>query len=163
MTSYSKEVTTPKTAKVKFVKPSTSSTPIMVPKSLQVRETTRPPVPIKGRKTLPSKAQSQSDITSTGVESQAYSGLITRSRAKALSYALVTVQSSVTTFNQGNDQLEEQDEVTSPVFYDLRALFQEEEPSVVISQTQTIEDDQTANMPVLVTSTPSLEEQMQEL
>ena len=75
----------------------------------------------------------------------------------------MTVQSSITTFGQRKDQLEEQDDVTSPVFYDLRALFQEEEPSVVISQSQTIEDDQAANMPVFVTSTPSLKEQMQEL
>ena len=34
MTSYSEEVTTPKAAKVKFVKPSTSSTPVMVPRTL---------------------------------------------------------------------------------------------------------------------------------
>jgi len=37
MTSYSDEVTTPKTAKVKFVKPSTSSTPIMVPELYKSR------------------------------------------------------------------------------------------------------------------------------
>jgi len=74
----------------------------------------------------------------------------------------VTLQSSITTFGQGKDQLEEQDEVTSPIFYDLRTLFQEEESSGVLSESQMIEDDQ-ANMPVLVTSTPSLEEQMQEL
>jgi len=54
MTSYSEEVTTPKTAKVKFVKPSTSSTPVMVPRTLQVKEATPPPVPIKaGRYCLP--------------------------------------------------------------------------------------------------------------
>jgi len=75
----------------------------------------------------------------------------------------VTFQSSVTTFGQGKDQLEEQDEVTSPIFYDLRTLFQEEESLVVVSQSQMIEDDQAANIPVLVTSTPSLKEQMQEL
>jgi len=34
MTSYSEEVTTPKAAKVKFVKISTSSTPVMVPRTL---------------------------------------------------------------------------------------------------------------------------------
>ena len=44
MTSYSEEVTTPKATKVKFVKPSTSSTPVMVPRTLQVKETTPPPV-----------------------------------------------------------------------------------------------------------------------
>jgi len=75
----------------------------------------------------------------------------------------VTLQSSVTTFGQRKDQLKEQEEVTSPVFYDLGTLFQEEESSVAVSQSQMIEDDQAANMPVLVTSTPSLEEQMQEL
>ena len=141
MTSYSEEVTTPKAAKVKFVEPSTSSIPIMVPRALQVKETTPPPVPIRSTKILSSKAQSQSDLTSNGAKSQAYSGSITRSRAKALTYAEVTLQSSVTTFGQGKDQLEEQDEVTSPIFYDLRSLFQEEESSVVVSQSQMIEDD----------------------
>jgi len=61
MTSYSEEVTMPKTAKVKFVKPSTSSTPVMVPRTLQVKKATPPPVPIKSRKILSSRAQSQSD------------------------------------------------------------------------------------------------------
>ena len=86
MTSCSEEVTTPKIAKVKFVKPSTSSTPIMVFRTLQVREATRPPVPIKDSKILPSRSQSQSDLTLNEVESQAYSGLITRLRAKELTY-----------------------------------------------------------------------------
>jgi len=86
LTSYSEEVLTPKTAKVKFVKPSTSSTPIMVFRTLQVREATRPPVPIKDSKILPSRSQSQSDLTLNEVESQAYSGLITRLRAKELTY-----------------------------------------------------------------------------
>jgi len=58
MTSYSEEVIAPKTAKVKFVKPSTSSTSIMVPRTLQVKEATSHPVPIKSRKILSSKAQS---------------------------------------------------------------------------------------------------------
>ena len=58
------------------------------------------------------------------------------------------------------DQLEEQDEVTSPVSYDLITLFQEEKSSIVLSQNQTIEDDQAVNMPVFITSTPILEEQM---
>ena len=135
----------------------------MVPRTLRVKEVTPPPMPIRSRKILSSKAQSQSDLTSNGAKSQAYSGPITRSRAKALTYAEVTLQSSVTTFGQGKDQLEEQDEVTSPIFYDLRTLFQEEESLVVVSQSQMIEDDQAANIPVLVTSTPSLKEQMQEL
>ena len=105
----------------------------MVPRTLQVKETTPPPVPIRSRKILSSKAQSQSDLTSNGAKSQAYSGPITRSRAKTLTYAEVTLQSSVTTFGQGKDHLEEQDEVTSPIFHDLRTLFQEEESSVVVS------------------------------
>jgi len=103
MTSYSDEVTTPKAAKVKFVKPLTSSTPVMVPRTLQVKETTPPPVPIRSRKILSSKAQSQSDLTSDEAKSQAYSGPITRPRAKLLTYAKVTLQSSVTTFGQGNN------------------------------------------------------------
>jgi len=78
MTSYSEEVTTPKTAKVKFVKPSTSSSPVMVLRTLQVKEATHPPVPTKSRKILPSRAQSQSNLTSNGAESQVYSGPITR-------------------------------------------------------------------------------------
>ena len=51
----------------------------------------------------------------------------------------------------------------SPVFYGLRTLFQEEESPTVIPQDQIIEDDQAENMPFLVTNTPSLEEQIQEL
>jgi len=73
---------------------------------------------------LPSRSQSQSDLTSNGAESQVYSGPITRSKAKTLTYA--EVQSSVTTFDRGQNQSEEQYEVTSPAFYDLRTLFQEE-------------------------------------
>ena len=148
MTSYSEEEITPKTSKVKFIKPSTSSTRTMVPRPLQVREVTPPSVPTKRRRILRFSSQSQSDVTSCGVESQAYSGSIARSRAKVLAYAEVTLQSSDTTFYQGKDQLEEQDEVTSPTFYDLGTLFQEEESSVVISQSQIIEDDQVVNMSV---------------
>jgi len=96
MTSYSEEVTTPKITKVKFVKPSTSSTPIMVPKTLQVKEASPPPVPIKSRKILPSRAQIQSDLTSNGAELKAYSGPITRSRAKALTYAYLRSRERLT-------------------------------------------------------------------
>ena len=163
MTSYSEEVTTPKTVKVKFIKPSTLSTPIMVPRTLQAKKATHPLVPIKDRKILPSKSQRKSDLTSKGRESQAYNGSITRSRAKALTYTEETLQSLVTTFDHKKNQLEEQDEIASPMFYDLKPLFQEEELSVVIPQGQMIEDDQAENMPVLVNSTPIIEEQMQEL
>jgi len=100
MTSYSEEVTAPKTRKVKFVRPSTSSIPTVVPRTLQVREATSTPVPSKGRRILPSRSQSQSDSTSNGAESQVYSRPITRSRAKILTYVEVTLQSSVTTFDQ---------------------------------------------------------------
>jgi len=141
MTSCLEDVTTPIIAKVKFIKPSTTSIPPMVLRTLQIRESTPSPVPIKGKKILHSRTQSQSDLTSNGVELQVYSDSITRLRAKALTYDEVTVQSLVTTFAQGKDQLEEQDEVTRHVFYDLKALFQEEEPLVVISQSQMIEDD----------------------
>ena len=75
----------------------------------------------------------------------------------------MTLQSSVITFHLGNDQLEEQDKVISPTFYDLRTLFQEEESLIAIPQEQIIEEDQVENMSVLVTSTPSLEKQMQEV
>jgi len=88
-------------------------------------------------------------LTSEGIESQVYSGLITKSRAKVLTHAEVTLQSSVSTFNQGKDQLKEYDKVTSPAFYDLRTLFQEEELSTVIPQEQIIGDDRADNMPGL--------------
>ena len=69
----------------------------------------------------------------------------------------MALQSSTTTFQQGKNQLKGQEEVTRPAF------SQEEASSNVILQEQISEDDQAENMPVLVTSTPSLEEQMQEL
>jgi len=72
------------------------------------------------------------------------------------------LQSLVTTFNQGQDQSEEQDKVTSPTFYDLRRLFQEEESPAVILQVRVTNDDQAENMSILVTSTPSLEKNCNE-
>jgi len=69
MTSYLEEVTTPKTSKVEFVKPSASSTPTIVSRTLQIREATPPPVLGKGWSILPSRSQSQSDLTSEGVRS----------------------------------------------------------------------------------------------
>ena len=74
MASYSEEETVPKTPKLKFIKPSTSSTPTMVPRPLQVNGATLPRVPTKDRRVLPPKSQSQNDLTSEGVESQVYSG-----------------------------------------------------------------------------------------
>jgi len=163
MTPYSEEVTAPKTPKVKFIRPSASSTPTMVPRTLQVREATSTPVSTKGRRILSSRSHSQSDSTSNRVNSQVHSGSITRSRANTLTYAEVTLQSSITTFDQGQDQSEKQDEVTSPAFYDLRTHFQEDESPAVILQVRVTNDDQAESMLVLVTNTPSLEEQMQEL
>ena len=43
-------------------------------------------------------------------------GALQRTRAKALSYAEVALQSSTTTFQQGKNQLKGQDEVTRPAF-----------------------------------------------
>jgi len=83
---------------------------------------------------LPLKSLIQSDLTSKRIESQVYSGLITRSRAEALTYVELTLQSFVTTLSQGRDQPEEQDEVTTPAFYDLRTLLCEEELSAFIPQ-----------------------------
>jgi len=160
VTSYSEGITAPKTLKVKFVKPSASSIPTVVPETLQVRETTSAPVPLKGKRILPFRSQSQSDSTSNGAESQVYSGPITRLRAKTLTYTELTLQSSATTFDQGQDQSEEQDEVTSPTFFDIRTFFQEEESPAVIPQVQVSNDDQAENVLVLMTSTPSLDEQM---
>jgi len=134
MTSYSEEVPTPKTPRVEFVKPSTSSTSTRVPGTLQVRDVALPLAPTKGRRILHFKSQSLSDVTSRGVGSQVYSGPITRSRAKALKYTEVTSHLSITTLDQDKDQFEEQDKVTSLALYDIRTLFQEEEPLVVIPQ-----------------------------
>jgi len=91
MTPYSDVEIIPKTAKVEFVKPSTSSTSTMVPRLLQVTTTTPPQSPTKGRRILPPRPQKQSDLTFEGIKSQAYNGSITRSRAKALSYAEVAL------------------------------------------------------------------------
>jgi len=49
--------------------------------------------------------QSQSDLTSNGVKSQAYDDPITRSKPKALTYVEVTLQSSFTTLDQDKDIL----------------------------------------------------------
>jgi len=86
-------------------------------------EATLPRGLTKGRRILPPRSQSQSDLTLEGVESQVYNGPIIRSRDKTLTYAEMILKSSVTTFDQGNYQIEEQDEVTSHAFYDLRTLF----------------------------------------
>jgi len=71
----------------------------------------------------------------------------------------VTLQSSFTNLSQGRDQIEEQDEIISPTFYDLRTLFHKEQLSTFIPQGQISQDDQADNIPV----TPSLGDQMQEL
>jgi len=89
MASYSEEETVPKTPKLKFIKPSTSSTPTMVPRPLQIDKATLHRVLTKDRRVLPPKSWSQSDLTSKRGGSQVYSGSITRSRAKALTYAEV--------------------------------------------------------------------------
>ena len=75
----------------------------------------------------------------------------------------MALQSSVTTPIQGRDQPEEQQEVASPAFYDLGTVFYELELSAFIPQGQISQEHQVDNMSALVTSTPSLEEQMQEL
>jgi len=135
----------------------------MVPRALQVREATLPPVLPKDRRISPCRSQSQGDLTSEGVGSQACSRSITRSRAKALTYVEVTLQSSITTLNQGREQPEEQHKFVRSVFYDLETLFHEEELSAFVPQGQISQDDQADNMLVLATSSPSLEEPMQEL
>jgi len=56
MTSYAEEVITPKIPKVKFIRPLVSSTPTVVPGTLQVREATSMPVPLKGKRILPSRS-----------------------------------------------------------------------------------------------------------
>jgi len=107
MISYSEQVIAPKISKAKFVKHSAPSTPTIVPRSLQVRKVTPPPVLAKCRRILPSRSQSKSDLTSKGVGSQVYSGSTTRSRAKRLTYAEVTLQSSATILSQGKNQSKE--------------------------------------------------------
>ena len=73
------------------------------------------------------------------------------------------MQSFVTTPIQGRVQPEEQQEVASLAFYDLGTLFYELELSAFIPQGQISQEHQVENMSALVTSTPSLEEQMLEL
>ena len=73
------------------------------------------------------------------------------------------MQSSVTTPIQGRVQPEEQQEVASPAFYDLGTVFYELELSAFIPPGQISQEHQVENMSALVTSAPSLEEQMQEL
>jgi len=107
MTSYSEEGTIPKTSKIKFFKLSISSAPTIVPRPLQVDKAALPQVPIKGRSVLSPKSHNQSDLILEGIEPQVYSGSITRSMAKALIYAEVSLQSSATTLSQGRDQREE--------------------------------------------------------
>ena len=75
----------------------------------------------------------------------------------------VALQSSVTTPIQDRDQPEEKQEFDGPAFYDLGTLFYELEVSAFIPQGQISHEHQVDNMSALVTSTPSLEEQMQEL
>ena len=70
----------------------------------------------------------------------------------------MTLQSSVTTLSQGRDQPEEQDEVISPTFYDLKTLFHEEQFSAFIPQGQISQDEQVDDMLIELTSTPSLKE-----
>ena len=64
---------------------------------------------------------------------------------------------------QGRDQPEEQQEVASIAFYNLGTLLYELELSAFIPQGKISQEHQVDNMSGLVTSTPSLEEQMQEL
>jgi len=89
-------------------------------------------------------------------------GAWSQDQGLTLTYAEVTLHSSVTTLDQGKYQLKEQDEVTSLAFYDLRTLFEEEESLAVIPQVQVTSDDLADNMSISVTNTPSLDEQMQE-
>ena len=102
-------------------------------------------------------------MTSERGGSQVYSGPTTKSRAKALTYAEVTLQSSVTNLSQDRDQPKEQDEVTSPAFYDIGTLFHKDKLLAFIPQGQSSQDDQASDMLVLVTNSASLKEQMQEL
>ena len=129
MTSYSEEEMVPKTPKVKFVNSLALSNPTMVPRPLQIAEATLPRVLVKSMRTLLSGSHIQTDLTSKRSGSQVYSGLITRSRAKALTYAKMTLHSSVTILDQGKYQLEEQDEVISPAFYDPRTCLLYTSPS----------------------------------
>jgi len=142
MTSYLVEVTAPKTPKVKFVNPSTSSTPTGVLRPVPVKEVKSLQIPAKSKRIFLPRSYNQNELTLEGVKSQVYSGPITRSRAKALTYAEVTLHSLVTTLDQGQDQLKEQDKYTSPVFYDLKNLFQKRSRSpAIIPQGQITRDD----------------------
>ena len=93
------------------------------------------------------------------------SGPITRSRACAMSQS-ITDDSSISTIS--SDTMEMQSDFHSPLYGDSESIFQEEDfLGILINQFGKVlkisDESDSEDMPVLVTSTTNLEEQLQEL
>ena len=94
-----------------------------------------------------------------------YSGPITCSRACLMSQSIIDESSISTT---SSDNMETQSDFHSPLFGDSKSIFQEEDfPKILINQfgkeLKISNESDSEDMLVLVTSTTSLEEQLQEL
>ena len=94
-----------------------------------------------------------------------YLGPITCSRARAMSQSIIDDSSiSTTSF----DTMEMLSDFHSPLYGDSESIFQEEDfPGILINQFGKVlkisDESDSEDMPVLVTSTTNLEEQLQEL
>ena len=94
-----------------------------------------------------------------------YSGPITRSRACAMSQSIINDSSISTT---SSDTMEMQSDFHSPLYRDSESIFQEEDfLEILMDQFGKVlkisDESDSEDMPVLVTSTTNLEEQLQEL
>nr|POE93166.1 hypothetical protein CFP56_40319 [Quercus suber] len=94
-----------------------------------------------------------------------YSGPITRSRARLMSQSIIDDSSISTT---SSDTMETQSDFHSPLYGDSESIFQEEDlTKILINQFGKVlkisNESDSEDMPVLVTSTTSLEKQLQEL
>nr|POF02863.1 hypothetical protein CFP56_10921 [Quercus suber] len=94
-----------------------------------------------------------------------YSSPITHSRAHAMSQSIIDDSSISTT---SSDTMETQSDFHSPPYRDSESIFQEEDfPGILINQFGKVlkisDESDSEDMPVLVTSTTNLEEQLQEL
>ena len=96
---------------------------------------------------------------------RSYSGPITHFRARAMSQS-ITDDSSISTIS--SDTMEMQSDFHSPLYGDSESIFQEEDfLGILINQFGKVlkisDESDSEDMPVLVTSTTNLEEQLQEL
>nr|POE93159.1 hypothetical protein CFP56_40312 [Quercus suber] len=94
-----------------------------------------------------------------------YSGPIARSRAHLMSQSIIDDSSISTT---SSNSMETQSDFHSPLYEDSESIFQEQDfLEILINQFGKVlkisNESDSEDMPVLVTSTTSLEEQLQEL